>query len=92
MSAQQDQAQKPKLNVVELIFSAWPISLVAVGGAVGGLCGGIAWAINAQIMKSSMSAPLRYGLCVLTGLGAIALWMLAVFALATAFPTVFTQR
>ena len=92
MSAQQEPAQKPKLNVVQLIFMAWPIALVAVGGAIGGACGAIAWAINAQIMKSSLSSPLRYSLCVVTGLAAIGLWMLAVFALAAAFPGMFAQH
>jgi hypothetical protein len=92
MSAQQDQAQKPKLNVVEIIFAAWPIALVAVGGAIGGACGALGFAINYKIMGSTMSAPVRYGLCVLVGLGAIGLWLLAVFALAAAFPSVFAPR
>jgi hypothetical protein len=93
MTTQQNQAQaKPKLNVIELVFAAWPIALVAVGGAIGGLCGGLAWAVNTKIMSSGMSAPMRYGLCVLTGVGAIGLWLLAVFALAMAFPDMFAPR
>jgi len=90
MTAQHNQAQeKPKLNIAQLVFAAWPMALVAVGGAVGGACGGLAWAINTKIMSSKMSAPMRYGLCVLTGIAAIGLWMLAVFALTLAFPGMF---
>ena len=90
MTSTQDQASaKPKLSIVQHVFAAWPIALVAVGGAIGGLCGGVAWAINYKIMTSSMAAPVRYGLCVLTGLVAIAVWLLAVFLIVGAFPGVF---
>jgi hypothetical protein len=89
MTVQNQAPEKRKLNVVELVFTAWPMALVAVGGAIGGLCGGVGWAINAKIMSSGLSAPVRYGLCVLVGIGAIGLWLLAVFLLATAFPSLF---
>ena len=92
MTQTSDQAQaKRKLSVVEMVFCAWPIALVAVGGAIGGLFGGLAWAINTKIMASGMSAPMRYGLCVLTGLGAVGAWLLAVFVLAMMFPSMFAQ-
>ena len=77
----QQTPDKPKLNGLQLVFAAWPMALVAVGGLIGGLCGGIAWAVNTKIMSSSMSAPVRYGLCVLTGIAAIGLWLAAVYML-----------
>jgi hypothetical protein len=83
--------EKTKLSLVQQIFCAWPIALVAVGGAIGGLCGGAAWALNTQIMSSARPAPVRYGLCVLTGIGAIGLWLGAVFALTALFPGLFAR-
>jgi hypothetical protein len=32
------------------------------------LCGGLAWGINTRNMSSRMSAPVRHGLCILTGI------------------------
>ena len=92
MASENQATAKQKLNTVELVFAAWPMALVAVGGAIGGLCGGIGWAVNAAIMGSKLSAPVRYGLCVLVGIGAIGLWFVAVFLLAMAFPAMFSQR
>jgi hypothetical protein len=89
MTVQNQAPEKRKLSVVELVFAAWPLALVAVGGALGGLCGGVAAAINVQIMRSGMSAPMRYGLSVLVGLGGVGLWLLAVFLLAMTFPGMF---
>ena len=75
------QPAKPKLTALQQVFCAWPLALVAIGGAIGGLCGGAAWAINARIMSSGMSAPVRYGLCVLTGVVAAVVWYFAAMAL-----------
>ncbi len=85
------QPAKRKLSVVEHIFCAWPIVLVAVGGAIGGACGGAAWAANLRIMRSSMPPLTRYGLCLLTGVGAIALYFVILTAAAMAFPSLFAR-
>jgi hypothetical protein len=66
--------------------------LVVIGGAIGGACGGAAWALNTRIMSGSQSAPVRYLLVVLSGVGAFALWFIAVAALTLAFPDLFTAR
>jgi len=91
MSEPESQGRR-KLSTLEQVVCAWPLVLIAVGGAVGGACGGAAWVINTRIMASSMSAPLRYGLVVLTGLAAGGVWFIAVLLLATLFPTVFAPR
>jgi hypothetical protein len=82
---------KPKLSAVQQIFCAWPLALVVVGGAIGGLCGGVAWAINTRIMSSSMAAPARYGLCVLTGIIAGVVWFFAAMALAPVLASMFSH-
>ena len=70
---------------------AWPLALVIVGGAIGGLCGGIAWALNTKIMASSLSAPVRYGLCVLTGIVAGIVWFYAAMMLAPVLASMFSR-
>lgn len=80
------------LSFVQILACAWPLGLIAVGGLIGGACGGAAFALNARIMRGSMSAPARYGLVVAIGLGAIALYFAIAVALAIAFPNIFAQR
>ena len=82
---------KPKLSAIQQIFCAWPLALVVVGGAIGGLCGGIAWAINTRLMSSSMAAPARYGLCLLTGIVAAIVWFFAAMALAPVLASMFAH-
>jgi hypothetical protein len=89
---QQQTAERRKLTPVEHAVCAWPLVFVLVGGAIGGACGGAAWALNTHIMSSSMSAPMRYGLVVLSGIGAFVLYLGVVFVLAMAFPGVFAAR
>ncbi len=87
--AENQQPVKPKLTAVQQIFCAWPLVLVIVGGAIGGACGGVAWAINTRIMSSGMSVPLRYGLCVITGIVAAVLWYFAALALTPIIASMF---
>lgn len=86
---QQASEERRKLTILEQVICAWPMVLIFIGGAIGGACGGAAWVINTRIMGSSMAAPMRYGLVVLTGLIAGALWFVAVMVLTTMFPSVF---
>ena len=83
---------KPKLSTLQQVFCAWPLALVIVGGAIGGLCGGVAWALNARIMSSAMSAPLRYGLCVVTGIVAGLVWFFAAMALTPVLASMFAPK
>jgi hypothetical protein len=89
---QQQTTERRKLTPVEHAACAWPIVLVLIGGAIGGAAGGAAWAINTRIMASAMSAPMRYGLVVATGIGAFVLYLAIVFALATTFPGTFAAQ
>ena len=78
---QQPTQERRKLTTLEQIICAWPLVLVVIGGAIGGAFGGAAWVINTRIMASSMAPPMRYGLIVLTGLAAGALWYVAAGAI-----------
>lgn len=92
MDAQQPaSSERRKLTPVEQAACAWPMVLLFVGGAIGGACGGGAWAINTRIMSGNQSAPVRYLLVALTGVGAVVVWFLAVAALAIAFPDIFAR-
>ncbi len=82
---------KPKLTTLQQVFCAWPLALVIVGGAIGGLCGGLAWAINTRIMASALGAPLRYGLCVVTGIVAGVVWFYAAMALTPVLASMFSH-
>ena len=82
---------KPKLTALQQVFCAWPLALVIIGGAIGGACGGAAWAINTRIMSSSMAAPARYGLCLLTGIIAGIVWFFAAMALAPVLASMFSR-
>ena len=83
---------KPKLTPLQQLACAWPVGLVIVGGAIGGLCGGAAWAINTRIMASALPAPLRYGLCVLTGLAAAIVWYFAALPITPMIASMFGPR
>ena len=86
------QPTKPRLTALQQVVCAWPLALVIVGGAIGGACGGIAWAINTRIMSSEMSAPARYGLCVITGIVAAVVWYFAALALAPVIASMFAGK
>lgn len=82
---------RAKLTTLQQVMCAWPLALVIVGGAIGGLCGGIAWALNTKIMSSSLSPPVRYGLCVLTGIVAAIVWFYAAMMLAPVLASMFKR-
>jgi hypothetical protein len=89
---QQQVPERRKLSGIEQVACAWPLALIAVGGALGGACGAAAWVLNTRIMSSSMGAPMRYALIVLSGIGAIALYFVGVTVLAVLFPNLFGAR
>ena len=91
-TSQRPPEEKRKLTVLEQVICAWPLVLVAVGGAIGGACGGAAWALNTKIMQSNRPAPMRYLLVVLSGVGAAIVYFLAVLGLQALFPNFFGQR
>ena len=82
-------AARPALTTLQQVVCAWPFVLVIVGGAIGGLCGGVAWAANTKIMSSTLAAPVRYGLCAVTGLVAAVVWFLAAQALTPVLASMF---
>jgi hypothetical protein len=53
-------AQKSKLTWYEHVWVAWPLALIAVGGAIGGACGGAAWALNQKVFRQTQHPLLRY--------------------------------
>ncbi len=59
------------LKWYEYLWTALPIGLMAVGGAIGGACGGGAAAINIKLMQSQRSSALKYALTGLVSLGAV---------------------
>ena len=73
------------------IFCAWPLALVAVGGALGGLLGAMAWVLNVKIMKSDFIAAVTIPAVILVGLGAFAAYAVIVIYLALTFPDVFAR-
>ncbi|HEY2707734.1 MAG TPA: hypothetical protein VGI95_06745 [Caulobacteraceae bacterium] len=59
----------------EYVWILLPLALLIVGGFLGGLCGGVAAYVNAQVLRSSYPAVVRYGLSLLVILAAAALWL-----------------
>jgi hypothetical protein len=51
-------------------WSAVPIILVLLGGAIGGAIGFVGTSLNVQILRSDMSGALRYGGTALVSVGA----------------------
>jgi hypothetical protein len=91
MTEQSTVSAQRKLTTLEQVVCAVPLLLIFVGGAIGGAAGGLAWAINQKIMGGNASAPVRYGLTVLTFVGAVGLYFTAIFILAMLFPNLFAQ-
>jgi len=73
------------------IFCAWPLALVAIGGALGGLLGAMAWALNVKIMKSDFIAAVTIPTVILTGLGAFAIYFVIVAYLVLTYPDIFNR-
>lgn len=70
-----------KLPALAYLACGWPLALVAVGGAIGGALGGAAFGINLVIYKSQMPVPAKVVLNLLTGLGAVVIWLMAAIAI-----------
>jgi hypothetical protein len=69
-----------------LAWYAWlvvgaPLCLVFVGGALGGLCGALAATANAQLVRSSLPAVMRYGAAICLTLVATAVYVVGAGAL-----------
>lgn len=62
----------PPLTWHEMVVVFSPLLLIFVGGALGGLLGGVTASINAQLIRSSRPAAVRYG-------GGLALTFIAAF-------------
>ena len=86
MTEQGTVSAQRKLTTFEQVVCAVPLVLIFVGGAIGGAAGGLAWAINQKIMRGNAPAPMRYGLTVLTFVGAVGLYFAAIFILTMLFP------
>ncbi len=67
------------LEWYQWVWSAVPIILVFLGGAIGGAVGFVGATLNVQILRSDMSGLLRYGGTALISVGAFVTY--AVFAL-----------
>ena len=76
---QPEKQTKPPWTVH--LLCGWPLILVALGGAIGGALGGAAYAVNMGLYKSSLPTAAKVILNLLTGLGAVILWMVIVAAI-----------
>ena len=76
-SPQQEPVQQQPAKVPGLVqlACAWPLLLVAVGGLIGGALGGAAYGINMSIYKSQLPLAAKIILNIVTGLGAIVIWL-----------------
>ena len=82
MNAPPPLAPEPaKLRWFEHAWTAMPLALVMVGGAIGGACGGAAWAVNQQVFRKVQHPFWKY---VATGLIPAAA-VVAYFLLAAVF-------
>jgi len=63
------------LKWYECLWAAWPVGLVAVGGAIGGACGGAACALNLRLMQSERGRARKYALTGLVSLGSVAAYI-----------------
>lgn len=66
---------KPKLPTEAHVMCAWPLLLVAIGGAIGGALGGAAYGVNLAIYKSKLPVIAKVSLNILTGVAAIGIWL-----------------
>ena len=83
--------ENKKLTWHEHLACGWPLALVGIGGAIGGLCGGAAYAINAKIFGKNLSKSKKYIYSIAVGIGAIAVYFLAIVILAIIFPNLFSE-
>jgi hypothetical protein len=72
-----------RVNIVEPLrwyvwaWSALPILLVLIGGALGALAGFIGFGINTKIFRTSLPGPAKFGLTVLVSLLAVGVYLVA---------------
>ncbi len=67
----------PPLPWYVWLWSALPVLLVLVGGALGAIAGFIAFAISTRIFRSSLPGLAKYGLSLLVSLLAIVVYLTA---------------
>ena len=79
------------LTRAENIACAWPLILIAVGGALGALCGFLAWQINKKVMKSDFIGLVTYPAIILIGLASWGLYLGIVLWSVAQFPEVFAR-
>jgi hypothetical protein len=65
----------PPLPMFVWLWSALPILLVLIGGALGALAGFVAFAISTRIFRSSLPALGQYGLSLLVSLLAVIVYL-----------------
>lgn len=78
-----------RLTWKQHIAAGWPLILIFVGGAVGGALGAAAYFINAKIFLSGKTNASKFFMSALTGIGAIAGYIIIVGMLAMSFPNLF---
>ena len=97
VNPQNEPQQKKKVNIFknlkwyEHLAAGWPLILVFIGGAVGGACGGMAYALNAKLFNSRISAPLKYVFSFLIGIACTVLYFLVIVMLVAMFPGLFKR-
>ena len=66
-----------KLSTLERVFVFMPLVLMVIGGAIGGGVGAFASFTNSNLIREFKdSAPLKYGLCLVTTTLATVIWIL----------------
>jgi hypothetical protein len=71
----------PAIPTWLVILSALPFGLVGIGGALGGGIGGLAWVVNQQIARSSLSAVAKPAAMIGVTLAAFASYLVLAGAL-----------
>lgn len=86
MQDAQKQGENQKLPTMVQLMAGWPLILVIFGGVIGGLYGVVAYLINIQIYKSTLSkmnkilANLLCGMSAMSGWWFSAQWLQGYFA------------
>ena len=70
------ETPKVKLEWYQQLWIAWPIAMVAFGGAIGGGCGGAAWAINRKVFAKTEHPVLRYVWTGLISVASVVVWLI----------------
>jgi hypothetical protein len=71
-------ASKPKLDWYDHVWTALPLCLVIVGGAIGGGIGGAAWVVNRTVFQKVRQPVLRYVFTGLISAVAVMAWLVLV--------------